>query len=177
MAITLTAIWPVSITPTGDPMTQLTLDAETISFFNDPNTTKVLGTVDSNGVPHVVVKQSAHIAEDGNIHYLELIESSRSNANMVRSIWFDGTVSFTAIADEARAIQIKGKPIKAHITGPLFLKHYEELQEEKPGADLAAVWVIKPEKIIDQHPERRRAAEAEKHPHFVHLDRLAKQKP
>jgi hypothetical protein len=157
-------------------MTKINFDTETVAFFNDQNTIKVLGTVDTNGVPHVVVKQSAHIAEDGNIHYLELIESSRSNANMVRSIWFDGMVSFTAIADEARAIQIKGKPIKAHITGPLFLKHYEKLQEIRPGADLAAVWVIKPEKIIDQHPEKRRAVEVEKHPHFVHLDKLAKHK-
>ncbi len=153
---------------------EISLDASVIALFNDPATIKVLGTVDSNGVPHVVVKQSAHIAADGNIHYLELIESSRSNANMVRSIWFDGTVSFTAIADEAHSVQIKGKPIKAHITGPLFLQHYERLHDTHPDADLAAVWVIKPQKVIDQNPATRRAVEAAKHPHFVHLDKLAK---
>lgn len=152
----------------------MTLDPSVIALFNDPATIKVLGTVDTNGVPHVVVKQSAHIAEDGNIHYLELIESSRSNANMVRSIWFEGTVSFTAIAGEDRSVQIKGKPLKAHITGPLFQAHYEYLQQTHSDSDLAAVWVIKPEKVIDQNPATRREVEAAKHPHFVHLDRLAK---
>lgn len=152
----------------------MSLDQDVIDLFNDPDAVKVLGTVDEHGVPHVVVKQSAHIAEDGNIHYLELIESSRSNANMVRAIWFDGTVSFTAIADGARSVQIKGKPIKAHITGALFQQHYERLRQSRADADLAAVWVIKPEKVIDQHPARRQAAEAQKHPHFLHLDRIAK---
>lgn len=173
-----TAISPAFIMPTAEvpvmTVDTIALDQGVIDLFNDPDTIKVLGTVDENGVPHVVVKQSAHIADDGNIHYLELIKSSRSNANMVRAIWFDGTVSFTAIADSARSVQIKGKPIKAHITGALFQEHYERLRQRRPDTDLAAVWVIKPEIVQDQNPALRRAMEAEKHPHFVHLDQLAK---
>jgi len=44
----------------------------------------------------------------------------------------------------------------------------------RPQADLAAVWVIKPEQVLDQNPARRREVEREKHPHFIHLDQLAK---
>jgi hypothetical protein len=150
------------------------LNDRVIELFKDPATVKVLVTVDALGVPHAVVKQSFHLGEDGKLYYLEQLESSRSNANMVRSIWYDATVSVLLIGPGARAVQIKGKPVKAHITGAFFQEHYERLRAERPEADLAAVWVIEPEIVIDENPAVRRKEEAKKHPHFVHLDRLAK---
>lgn len=150
----------------------LSLPAAAIALFNAPSTLKILATVDDRGVPHVVSKQSLHIGPDGRIHYLEQLETSHSNRNLVRAIWFDRTVAIGLVAPDGQNWQIKGKPVKAHITGPLFLKHYRMLQDKDPDADLAAVWVIEPTEAIDQSLTRRRQEERRRHPHFIHLDRL-----
>lgn len=155
-------------------MKKLIFNERVVELLQDPATVKVLATVGGDGVPHAVVKQSLQLGEDGNLYYLEQLESSRSNSNMVRSIWFDKTVSVLLVGQGARAVQIKGRPIKAHITGALFQEQYNRLRAERPDADLAAVWVIEPESVIDENPAIRRSEEARKHPHFVHLDRLAR---
>lgn len=151
-----------------------TLSPDVIDLLNAADTTKVLATVDAAGVPHAVVKHSLHLGDDGNIHYLELIESSSTNRNLVRSIWFDRQVAISLIGRDGRTVQIKGRPVKIHITGPLFLEHYSRLRASDENADLAGVWVIEPDSAIDQDLATRRAAEAARHPHFIHLDRLAR---
>lgn len=151
-----------------------TLSQEVIDLLNDPDTNKVLATIDADGSPHAVVKQSLHLGEDGNIHYLERIESSTTNRNLVRSIWFDGSVAISLAGRDGRTVQIKGKPLKLHISGPLFLKHYRQLQQTQKDADLAGVWVIEAGQVIDQSLATRQATEAARHPHFIHLDRLAR---
>lgn len=148
----------------------VTLSQDVIDLANDPATIKVLVTVDPDGVPHAVPKQSLHVAADGKVHYLEILETSTTNRNLVHSIWFDRLVTIALIGAERR-VQIKGRPVKNHITGPLFLEHYRRFRER---GDLAGVWVIEPEQVIDQDPKARRSAESAKHPAFIHLDRIAR---
>jgi hypothetical protein len=150
------------------------LSQEQIAILNDQQTQKVLATVDENGVPHVVFKQSIHVAEDGNIHYLELLESSRSNHNLVRAIWFDRKVSIVVKGADKQSFQIKGQPIEVHVTGPLFEQHYSGIRHKLGDVDLAGVWVIEPQEVIDENFQIRKAEEEAKHPLFRHLDRLAK---
>jgi hypothetical protein len=153
----------------------LKLSREIIDLFADAESTKVLATLDEHGFPHVVVKQSLQVGEDGNLLYLELLESSRTNKNLVRSIWFDQKVAVAVKGKGGESYQIKGKPVKTHITGPLFLQHYREIRERLGDVDLAAVWVIEAEEVIDENFAARQAQETERHPFFTHLDRLAKQ--
>lgn len=147
---------------------------EQVALFNDLQTHKVLATNDESGNPHVVFKQSIHVADDGNIHFLELLESSRSNHNLVRAIWFDRKVSIAVKGAEKQSFQVKGRPIEVHISGPLFQKHYEEIQQRLGDVDLAGVWVIEPLEVINETFRIRKADEEAKHPLFRHLDRLAK---
>ncbi|MBB4197806.1 hypothetical protein CCR94_11730 [Rhodoblastus sphagnicola] len=150
------------------------LDPDVADLLADTDTIKILATVGADGAPHAVVKQSIHLGEDGNIHYLERLESSVTNKNMVRSIWFNRTVAITLAHGDGRSVQIKGRPVKAHITGELFLRHYRAARAGDPEADLAAVWVIEPQTVTNQNARARREAEAALHPHFIHLDRLAR---
>lgn len=150
------------------------LNQEIIDLFADSETTKILATVDEFGVPHVVVKQSLHLGDDGNLHYLELLESSRSNKNLVGSIWFDRKVAVAVKGRDGKSYQIKGKPVKTHITGPVFQQHYTAIRERLGDVDLAAVWVIEPEEVIEETFVARKAEEEAAHPLFRHLDRLAK---
>lgn len=149
------------------------LTTEIIELLNDRDSTKVLATLDSDGFPHAVVKQSLQPAQDGNILYLELIESSRTNKNLVRSIWFNQKVAITLIGRDGRSYQIKGAPVKTHITGPLFQEQYSAVRQRLGDVDLAAVWVIEPQEIIDETFGKRKAEEEAAHPLFQHLDRLA----
>ena len=150
------------------------LTKEIIDLLADEDTTKVLATLDADGFPHAVVKQSLQPGEDGTIHYLELLESSRTGKNLVRSLWYDYRVAITLKGRDGRSWQIKGKPVKTHITGSLFQRHYTAVRERFGDADLAAVWVIEPEEIINETFAARREEEERKHPYFTHLDRLAK---
>lgn len=69
------------------------LDEQVIALFNDQKALKVLATTDPSGEPHVVFKGSLQVDEKGDIIYLELLESSRSNRNLVNSIWFKRKVA------------------------------------------------------------------------------------
>ena len=151
------------------------LTQEIIDLLNDRDTTKVLATLDADGFPHVVVKQSLQPGDDGTILYLELLESSRTNKNLVRSIWFDQKVAVAVSGKGGRSYQIKGKPVKTHITGPVFQQHYTAVREKFGDVDLAAVWVIEPEEVIEESFVARQAEEDRRHPFFAHLDRLARQ--
>jgi uncharacterized protein len=147
---------------------------QAIDLIAAPDSTKVLATVDEHGVPHLAVKQSLQVTDDGKLLYLELLESSRTNRNMVGSIWFDREVAVIVRGADGRCYQIKGKPARCHIAGPVFRKHYEAVREVLGDVDLAAVWVVEPSEIADQCLPTRRMEEENKHPFFNHLDRLAR---
>jgi hypothetical protein len=93
---------------------------------------------------------------------------------LVRSIWFDQKVAIAVKGKWGMSYQIKGKPVKAHIAGPLFRQHYQGIREKLGDVDLAAVWVIEPLEVINESLSRRRAEEEQKHPYYNHLDRLVK---
>lgn len=149
------------------------ISPEIAALLADPATVKILATVDGEGYPHAVEKQSLRLAEDGTLHYLELLESSNTNRNLVRSLWFDAKVAIALKGADGSTVQIKGRPIKTHIVGALFQRAYAELREADPDGDLAAIWVIEPLEVIDQSIATRRAREDALHPTFIHLDRLA----
>lgn len=150
------------------------LEQEVIDLLKDQETVKLLATSDEKGVPHAVIKQSLHLGEDGNLVYLELLEASQTNKNLVRSIWFDRKVAVALKGKNGLSYQIKGKPVRAIISGPVFQKHYLSIRESLGDVDLATVWIIEPEEVINETYSVRKAHEESTRPYFKHLDRLAK---
>ena len=150
------------------------LSAEVIDLLNDETTTRVLATIDGDGLPHAVIRSELHAGEDGNLHLPELLESSATNRNLLRSLWFDGKVAVTLQGKDGRSVQIKGRPIKTHITGPLFLHHYRKVQEQHGDVDLAAVWVIEPDEVQVTGLAALKARQDSERPTLVHLNRLLK---
>lgn len=149
------------------------LTPEVRDLLADSLTVKILATTDGQGHPHAVVKHSLHLGENGRLHLLELLESSSSNRNLLRALWFGGHVAISLSAPDGRSVQIKGRPVKTHITGPLFLRHYQEVRARHGDIDLAAVWEIEPDAVTDQSFGARKDVEDALHPAFIHLDRLA----
>ncbi len=150
------------------------LDDGIVALFGDPQAVKVLGTVDEHGAPHVVSKGSLTVLDDGYIAYGESSDSSQTNRNMVRSIWFDKPVTVTVIKGGA-SYQIRGKPYKCVITGPLLKEFLLRARERRgPDADVQSVWIIIPDEVRVETPAVRREEEAKKRPYFNrHLERDA----
>jgi hypothetical protein len=155
----------------------VTLPKELGELLEDKDAVKVLGTVDGQGIPHVVFKDSFTLLEDGSLAYAEDLDSSQSSKNMVRSIWFDKTVSVTVGKGE-EGYQMKAKPVKCLITGPLFKEFLlRERERLGPDADIQAVWVISPLELRNQSRKVRREEERAKDPFYnIHLDRLRAEK-
>jgi hypothetical protein len=146
------------------------LNRELTELFNDDATVKVLATVDGDGVPHVVINQSLHAAGDGAIHFLELHEFSLTGRNLVRSIWYDRPLAILLKGADGRTVQIKGRAVKNLISGRLFQQHYVNLRAQYGDVDLAGVWIVQPDQIIDENPNSQAATNS----HYPHLDRIAR---
>lgn len=150
------------------------LSNELKALLDDDTSTKVIATVNEQGFPHAAAKPFIRVDDDGNLLYLELVESSNTQKNLVRSIWFNQKVAVSVSNGAEQSWQVKGKPVKTHITGPLFLKHYRELRQQLGDVDLSAIWVIEPEEVTNESFRVRQAEEEAAHPLFKHLDRLVK---
>lgn len=153
-------------------MTEQTLTADVIALLNDPDTLKILGTLGENGDPHVVSKGSIHAAADGHIHFFQVLEHSQSQRNLTHSLWFDRRVAIYLRSQDGRCYQIKGRPLQHLVTGPLFQQHYVNFRARRGDVDLAGVWIIAAEEVINESPAVRIQEEAARHPHVSHLDRL-----
>jgi hypothetical protein len=151
----------------------ITISEELQKVIKDPKTIKVLATTDGDGNPHVVAKGSLSIDEDGRLYHLELLEGSKTNKNVTRSLWFDRPVSILLIAEDRKSYQIKAQPVKALVFGHVFEKYYVQSQERNPNNDLSTVYYYDVLEVIEQTYETRRLEEAEIHPLYEHLDRWA----
>lgn len=142
-------------------------------YILDTNTVKVLATTDVNGTPHVVVKNSFTIDREDRLLYLELLEGSTTNKNMIYSLWFNKLIAINMINDK-RSIQIKGVPSKAIVSGKIFEQYYLHLQQKDSDDDLATIYYINIVEVIDQSYLTKREIHKEQHPLYLHIDRLAR---
>ena len=72
---------------------------------------------------------------------------------------------------DKRSFEIKGIAKHALIAGAKFERIYRQ-EIEKGREDLSTVWIIEIQKISEKTLKKRIEEEAEKHPHFRHLDQL-----
>ncbi|NTW84273.1 MAG: pyridoxamine 5'-phosphate oxidase family protein [Chlorobiaceae bacterium] len=149
------------------------LPEELIELINDPAAVKLVGTVDAEGTPHLVVKGTLTTLDGEHIVFAEGYEGTKSNKNLVRSIWFDGKVSIN-VTKGISSYQIKGRPYKYLITGSVFRTLLDRAREKRgPEADIAGVWVIVPEEVRNESPGVRAREVIGERGHFhQHLDLL-----
>jgi hypothetical protein len=150
------------------------LSTQLVNLINDYETIKVLATVDEKGQPHSILNQHVTVLEDGRLVYLEHLESSRSYKNFTRSLWYDQKVSITVVGKKGASWQIKGKPERIIVSGPIFEYHYKKLREIFGDIDLAAVCIIEPEELIDESFGVQFENQEKDYLIFKHLDRLAR---
>jgi hypothetical protein len=148
------------------------LSADAQRALSALDTVKVLSTTGADGIPHISFKNSLHLREDGYIEYNEFIESSVTNKNMTFSIWFNKIIAIALLENNERSFLIKGKVIRAIISGREFRERYIAARKNDIDTDLSTVWVIEPISEIEDTLKKRRAEEENAHPLLKHLDLL-----
>ncbi|MGG7177095.1 hypothetical protein ACQPU1_05875 [Clostridium paraputrificum] len=148
------------------------LEKDIIDLLNDRNTIKAIASTDRNGNPNLVFREFFTVNEEGRIVYFELIEGSRTNRNLVASIWFEKEVAINVKGKGNTSYQIKGIPVRAIIAGKEFQEKYIEFQKISKDYDLSTIWIIRPEEVIEESFHKRRDEEEKSHPLLRHLDRL-----
>jgi DNA-directed RNA polymerase subunit N (RpoN/RPB10) len=147
------------------------IDKELAALINAPETLKVLATIDKNGEPHVVYKGSIHAEDNGNLSFLELLESSRSSQNLVHSIWFDKKIAVNVLDKDKNSYEIIAKPTRCITCGREFERAYESVRDRLGDVDLSAIWIVEPVKITNETYRVRLRQEEENFPIIRHLDR------
>jgi len=143
------------------------------SLLADPATTRILAVPGPGEWPRLVPVPSLHAGEDGRLLLLERHESAESHRGLLRALWYDRPIALLLTHPDGRALELQARPLKAHVTGPLFLQHYQDLRAREGDVGLSAVWEIGIEAGFDQSLAARDATEAARHPGFTHLDRIA----
>lgn len=149
------------------------LSDDIIKALNDPAKIKMLTTVDKDGNPHTVPIGSMCYV-DGNIAYMELLDTCKTQKNMLNCYWFGKDVSVLVVADWTKGdvYQIKGSPYKLLRQGPLWDTFLDEIWKIIPEADPTGVWLITPKEVINQNYFLRRKAEEDRRANWTRWDTL-----
>jgi hypothetical protein len=148
------------------------LNTTILQRLNEPDALKILVTLDEHGAPHPTPKGS--LRWDGErIVSWEILESSRTNRNLTRAIWFNQPIVILLVTADKQAYKITVKPARNMVMGKEFTRHYEEA-ERRRGHGIAGVWLYEPIAISEQTTATRMAEEQAARPYFIHLDQLAK---
>ena len=148
------------------------LTPELLEVLAHPATHKVVATIDEDGSPHAVPSPFLHARPDGLLVHFELLETSATNRNLLRGLWFDRKLAVTLVGALGKTFVIKAVPAKAEISGPAFSQAFEAVRSVLGDADLAAVWLLRPLAVVDETYTRRKRDEEERYPFSIHLDRL-----
>lgn len=154
----------------------VTLSKDVLEAIQDQESSKILITVDKDGVPHGTSKGTIHVNEKGQIVLYELIETSQTQKNLVYSLWFGKKVAISVVTKDRKNYLIKGAPYKDIISGREFQKVYVALQEKLgEDTDLSSIWLINVEEVREQTYSVRREQEKKANPIVYHLDQIAKE--
>jgi hypothetical protein len=140
------------------------LSNELINILRSPDTIKVLTTINEDGTPHTVFKNSITYL-DKKIAYIELIETSLTARNMLRSKWFNKIVIISIYNPVKNAqYEIKGKPYKFLFTGEIWEKLLNEARKNIPDVNPTGVWLIEPIEVRNESYEVRLSEEDKRRP-------------
>jgi len=135
------------------------------------NAVAALTTIAADGLATTVLDPEIFITPNKTVLYREFLESSTTNRNLLYALWFGKRVILAVAAGEI-ALNVHGVPTIAHVAGPIFQEHYESARGADPEADLATVWEIRIEEIVEVSPGFLRRKQDAERPFFRHLDRL-----
>jgi len=144
------------------------LPKEVIDLLREPQTIRVLTTTGEDGLPHTVFKGSMTALDEETLAFIELLDPSRTNKNMLRNLWDKKTVVVSLFDPQDNcSYQIKGLPYKYVEEGPIWEQFLEETWKIMPDVNPAGVWLIRPQSVFNEgYSERLQEVEKEFKPSF-----------
>lgn len=150
------------------------LDEKIIRFIEDEQTVAVVSTTGKSGEVNASVKDTLRLNGNGQIEFLEYLESSQTSRNMIYCLWFTKKISILLL-NQNRSYELKGIPVASIIEGTHFEEAYRQVREKYQGEyDLSAIWVVDIVEVKDKNLDTRFPRERDSYPIITHLDRLRK---
>jgi hypothetical protein len=115
----------------------------------DPDTVKILATIDKNGVPHLSFQNSLRLRGDSELEYDEFHDNSINNMNMFHAVWANKIIILNLRTMDWRGFKVAAKPKRAVTSGEEFLERSQAVKTARRGSDLGTVWVIEPLSYIE----------------------------
>ncbi len=133
------------------------LPEELLGLLGDTGSSKVVGTIDDEGIPHVVAKGSLTTLDNKTIVFVEGFEGSLTNENLIRSTRLHKKVAIN-VTKGLISYQVKGSPQKYLKSDPVFQQMLQKIRERRgPDAEIAGVWAVTPEEVRNESPGYRSA--------------------
>ena len=131
------------------------LPDDLLSLLNDIESTKVVGTIDEDGIPHLVHKGSLTTLDNETIVFVEGFEGSNTNENLISSVRLNKKVAIN-VTKGLISYQVKGFPHKYLSNDAVFTQLLNRIRERRgPDATISGVWGVKPEEIRNESPGYR----------------------
>lgn len=122
------------------------MNKEIIDLLNDQAASKVLATVDSNGMPNVVPKGSISAIDENTIAFADIF-GDKTNKNLEET-----KKAAIAVFKQMEGYQLKGTFQGFQKSGPIFDK-FSKIIKSSLGVDIKGVGIIKVEEIFDLAPK------------------------
>jgi len=122
------------------------MNKETIDLLNDQAASKVLATVDSEGIPNVVPKGSISAIDEKTIVFADLF-GDKTNKNLEET-----KKAAIAVFKGMKGYQLKGRFQGFQKSGPIFDKFSEAIKSNL-GINIKRVGIIEIEEIFDLTPK------------------------
>lgn len=126
-------------------------------------TSKVLATVDADGVAHCAPKELVELLADdyaGCIAVMEMVEGSQTSRNMLRSYEQKQNVAILVTNQKTgNSFLVKGLIYRFIYDGPLWLRFLAKAWSARPDSEPSGVWVIVPTEERNQDFAKRMSEE------------------
>ena len=138
----------------------------------EKNNIKIISALSENGCPSVAFRNCIFVNLEGEIILLEPVETSNNNRNLTYSIWFNKKVVIALWSFEEYGLLAYATIKKVIISGREFEKYYKLYLHDYNGTDLAAVWVMTVDNIVETGEKIEILQEQKKYSSIGHLDRF-----
>jgi hypothetical protein len=147
------------------------LTPKLIELLESPDSVKIIGTIDANGAPCLAANGALTSLNGVTLILGERVETSPSNKNLVRSIWYDKPVTILVL-NASTACEIRAETYRCLAVGDIFDVMLARVRETHgPDADIAVAWELIPKTCRDVSDDTLIAEHRSFHPYDGHLDR------
>ena len=123
------------------------LTEEVLAVFRDPNSTKIIATVDKSGIPNVTVKGSLSVLDDSTLVFADVGgDATRTTRNMK-----DTKKVAVMVTKGMATYQVKGVFKESKTSGSVF-DQFAAMLKKAANINIKAIDLISVDEVYSQNP-------------------------